>query len=44
MTTGGWIFMILAWGVIIAIPIYCYGSLIMGNKDEPAQDQNKISE
>ncbi len=36
--------MILAWGVIISILIYCYTSLIRGNKDEPTQDQNKISE
>lgn len=39
MSTGGLIFMILTWGTIITMLIYCYGSLIMGKDDPPEQDQ-----
>ena len=39
MSTGGWIFMILTWGAIIAILIYCYSSLILEKDDTPGQDQ-----
>jgi len=34
MTTGGWIFMILTWGVITGIMTYCYIKVIKGNNKE----------
>ncbi len=34
MTIGGWIFMILTWGVITGIMTYCYVKVISGNKKD----------
>jgi len=44
MTIGGWIFMILAWGVIIFTLIYTYSRLVSGNDKQVDQQDYKILE
>lgn len=31
MTTEGWIFLILAWGVILSLTAYCFNKVLKGN-------------
>ena len=33
MNTGGWIMMILMWGGVIALGIYCFGKILSENGD-----------
>lgn len=35
MTTGGWIFMILAWGMIIGVMAFCYTKVMRDRDDQP---------
>ena len=44
MTTGGWIFMILAWGVIIFTMAYTYSRIISDSDDRKDQQDYKILE
>lgn len=32
MKTSGWIFMILSWGVILTLVIYCFYKVLANNK------------
>lgn len=32
MTTGGWIFMIFSWGVILALVVYAYAKTLTSNR------------
>ncbi len=41
MTTGGWIFLILTWGVIISLMIFCYVRVLRDNPvDDPVDNQD----
>lgn len=31
MTTEGWIFLILAWGVILSLIVFCFYKVLKGN-------------
>jgi len=35
MTTGGWILIILAWGVIFSLLIFCYSRVLKGDEAIP---------
>ena len=37
MTTGGWLFLIVAWGVIISLVVYCYARTL--SCEEPEHDE-----
>lgn len=41
MKIGGWIFMLLSWGAILSVVIYCYSKIIF-EADEPPQDDYRI--
>jgi glycerol uptake facilitator-like aquaporin len=36
MTTGGWILLVLSWGLIIALNIFCF-AMVFGQKDEETE-------
>lgn len=33
MTTGGWIFLMFSWGMIVSLVFFCYGRILRGKKD-----------
>lgn len=40
MTTGGWIFLILSWGVILSLLVYCYMRIVLDKDNrKKAEDQ-----
>lgn len=34
MTTEGWIFLTLAWGVILSLTFYCFYKVLKGNNSK----------
>jgi hypothetical protein len=42
MTTGGWIFIILSWGAILTLLIYCYTKIL--SHDAKKRDNDKEAE
>jgi hypothetical protein len=40
MTTGGWIFLLIAWGSIITLVLYCYIKIITDKSD--SSDEQSI--
>jgi len=42
MTTGGWIFMLLTWGIIITILIACYSRIMSDHDNEQDRDDYRI--
>jgi len=41
MNTGGWIFMLVTWSIIIGMMIYCYARVMRSEEDEYSE-QYKI--
>ena len=38
MTTGGWIFLVLSWGVILSLVLFCYSKIISDKEDTSGED------
>lgn len=38
MNTGGWIILIIMWGTIIGLGIFCFGRIFMDKKSPSAMD------
>jgi len=32
MTTAGWVFLLLSWGMILSLLSFCYGRILRGKK------------
>ncbi|HKK21586.1 MAG TPA: hypothetical protein VJ983_08945 [candidate division Zixibacteria bacterium] len=41
MTTGGWIFMLLSWTVIISVLIFCYKRTFSGDNRSEDTENNQ---
>lgn len=35
LTAGGWLFLVLAWGVIIGVTVYCFSRLFQAQDRPP---------
>ncbi len=33
LTTGGWIFLIIAWGCVISLTVYCFTRVLKSEKE-----------
>lgn len=39
MKTSGWIFMILSWGIILVLVVYCFYKVLINNKKVNEEDK-----
>jgi hypothetical protein len=42
MTTAGWVFISLSWGVIIGLGVFCFLKIFINNKKEASEGKAKI--